>query len=206
VISLWLPAAALVGAGVGTAISAIGARLGAGGRAWLSRLAPPALLVAGCLFSGDALASLNPSTVLATERDRNVLERLDAVVPPGDLVAVNSRSWQFSIHAGADAGAWIGVATRAPAIVAPVLYALAPVESFLATSARLATWEAAGGDPAALAEQMRLMGARWLFVGERGGAIDAAALTPDAGFELVLADGGARLFRLRDATERRPGR
>jgi hypothetical protein len=44
---------------------------------------------------------------------------------------------------------------------------------------------------------MRRVGARWLFVGERGGAIDAARLTPAAGFDLALANGGARLYRLR---------
>jgi hypothetical protein len=201
-ISLWLPAAALVGAGVGAALDAIGPRLRPAARRWLHGLVPPLLLVAGCALSGDALASLNPSTVLATERDRRVLERLDEVVPADDLIAVNSRPWQFSIHAGADAGAWIGVATRARAIVPPVLYALEPAERFTARSERLAGWEAADGDPAALAERMRLFGARWLFVGERGGAVDAGALTPDAGFELVLADGGARLFRLRDAVGR----
>ena len=44
---------------------------------------------------------------------------------------------------------------------------------------------------------MRAIGAEWLFVGEHGGPIEADRLTAANGFDAILANGGARLFRLR---------
>jgi hypothetical protein len=196
-ISLWLPAAALVGGGIAAAFDAATGRAPRDWRARLAGLTAPAVILAGLALSRPTVESLNPSLVLATARDRSALARLSAIVAPDALVAVNVRDWQFGIYAGADAGYWVGIASSGRAIVPPVLYALAPIDDFRAASARIGRFAAAGGDPARIASEMRRLGAEWLFVGERGGAIDARGLTPAAGFELVLADGGARLYRLR---------
>lgn len=198
VIALWLPAAALVGGGIGAAASTLAERAPERSRRWGARLAPVAIVLLAALFSGGPMAALNPTTVLATERDRRFLEGLGAVLPTDALVAVNAREWQLRTYTGSDGGYWIGVITPGRAIVPPLLYGLGPPDQARATSERLARWQAGGGDPRALAAQMREMGASWLFVGERGGSIEADRLTPADGFELVLADGPVRLYRLRE--------
>ena len=197
VISLWLPAAAAIGCGVGAAADALARR--AGPRVFrLARVAAPLAVVVVALALDDApLAALNQTTVLATSRDRRMFDQLGQLVSPGALVAVNVREWQFRTFMGTDGGYWIGVVTPGRALVPPLLYGLEPPAQAIAISDRLIRWDADAHDGPALASQMRQMGAVWLYIGERGGDVDPAVLTPDAGFELVREDGPVRLYRLR---------
>lgn len=196
VIALWLPASAVIGCGLGALADAVAGRLNPQLACRMQRVAPVVLLLTAAALTRPPLAALNPGTILATPRDRAVLQRLRDVLPPDALVAVAVREWQLRTFMGSDAGYWIGVITPGRAIAPPLLYGLGPPDHARAISERLARWEAAARDGQALASQMREMGALWLFLGERG-AIDPTALTPDAGFGLVLEDGPVRLYRLR---------
>ncbi|HEV8636597.1 MAG TPA: hypothetical protein VG370_20445 [Chloroflexota bacterium] len=198
VISLWLPAAGLVGGLVGWIGAALRDRLGGVGGRLATLVAAPAALVAAIGLAGPTLTALNPSTVLATAADRRALEAAARVLPADAVVATNVREWQLGTYMGADGGYWIGVVTPGRAIAPPILYGLGPPERAAATSERLARWAAASTDAGELAGRMRDSGVEWLFVGERGGPIDARWLTREAGFEPVVVErGAARLLRLR---------
>jgi hypothetical protein len=155
-------------------------------------------LAAAIGLAGPTLTALNPSTVLATAADRRALEAAARVVPDDAVVATNVREWQLGTYMGADGGYWIGVVTPGRAIVPPLLYGLGPAARAAATSERLARWAAAPTDAGELADRMRDSGVEWLFVGERGGPIDARWLRREAGFDPVVVErGAARLLRLR---------
>ncbi len=196
-ISLWLPASCLAGAGV----CAVGTRVvNALPRLQLTRVLPlvaPMLIIAALAMSGSVQSSLNPTTVLATAADRRALERMRLLIPNEAPVAVNVRVWQLGTYMGTDAGYWIGVVAPGRSIVPPLLYGLGPVDRARGISERLAAWESAMIDADAIVTWMREQGIVWLFIGERGGPIDATQLTPARGFELVLEESTARLWKLR---------
>ena len=197
VIALWLPASAALGCAAAWLIGATKRRVALVRARWLGWLAPAAVGLIGLALADAPLGALNAGTVLATPADRRALAAAARLLPPDAVVAVNAREWQLGIYMGSDAGYWIGVVTPGRAIVPPLLYPLGPPAETRATAERLARWQASGGDVNALVAQMRAMGASWLFLGEKGGSIDAARVAADPRFELLAAEGHARLYRLR---------
>ncbi len=194
VITLWLPMAAILGFAIGDLVQRV--RPAWPALAWRG----PAVAAAGCAIalalSGPAYATLNAVTVRSTPSDRLALDRAAAHLRPGDTVIVNGFLWQFGTYAGADAGAWIGVRTPGRAIVPPAIHGLAPPEQARAIAAVTREAVDASGDAERLVAFARARGLRWIFVGERGGAIDAAALEAHPMVRLVERVGGARLFRI----------
>jgi hypothetical protein len=208
VIALWLPAAALAGAGlVRTAadlaasppIAARLGRLAGADRRLVEHGAALLIVLAGLALSDGASRTLNPGTVLASAEDRRALAAAARVLPADALVAVAVREWQLQTYMGADAGYYVGVLTPGRAVVPPVLYGLGPPEWARAISADLADLERSQLDPAALTARMRRTGADYLYVGSLSPLPPAerAALAGAAELETLVAEGEARLYRLR---------
>jgi len=194
VITLWLPMAAILGLAIGDLVRRVPPLWPA--LAWREPTVAALACAIALALSGPAYATLNAVTVQATPSDRLALDRVAAHLPPGDTVIVNGFLWQFGTYAGADAGAWIGVRTPGRAIVPPAIHGLAPPEHARSIAAETREAVDASEDVDRLVSFARRRGARWIFVGERGGTIDAAAVEAHPGVRLVERVGGARLFRI----------
>ncbi|HEY3107566.1 MAG TPA: hypothetical protein VGL23_02360, partial [Chloroflexota bacterium] len=208
VIALWLPAAALAGGAIAGALGQLAALPIAARALRRATLSHPSLLtdcssiitlLAALALSDAARDTLNPGTVLATAEDRRALAAAAGVLPADALVAVAVREWQLQTFMGADGGYYVGVLTPGRAIVPPLLYGLGPPDRARAISAQLAELERVQSDPAALAARMRRAGAEFLYVGSRSPLPPAAraALAASSDFDPLVAEGEARLYRLR---------
>jgi hypothetical protein len=104
---------------------------------------------------------------------------------------------------GSDAGSWLPVLAGRSAVTAPMHY---PVErnQWPDYEPRINALADLGGDlttPAAIA-RLRAEGVTHIFIGARGGPIQADPLLASPAFELVYQDGPVYIFRLKAPEER----
>ncbi|MCA9970421.1 MAG: hypothetical protein KC425_09415 [Anaerolineales bacterium] len=195
VITLFVPLALLLGT--------------AGERAWRwlqrwrwsavpAQTAAGALLAAALLFGVRQQATiLNAETILAWPADRAALAWVDANLPADARVAVNSWLWLGSTWAGGDGGAWLLPLTGRASTTPPADYiydaALArEVAAFNEAATAVEDW----ADPAQAA-WLRAQGVTHVFVGQRGGFFDPAALARNPGLERVYGREGVFVFAIR---------
>ena len=169
-----------------------------GGQHWLLQMlayAPAgALLGALLLFGGrQQITILNPTTVLARPADLAGLDWVAANVPADATVAVNSWRWLGSSWAGSDGGAWLlpltGRATTTPP--ADYIYSreLARQVAQFNETAEVMDWRSPAG-----AEWLRSQGVSYIFVGQRGGFFDPAALARNPALALRYSYDGVFIF------------
>jgi hypothetical protein len=137
---------------------------------------------------------LNPQTVLGRPPDRVALEWAEAHLAADGLVGVNSWLWLGGTWAGHDGGAWLTPLTGLETTTPPVDYTYSrelfrEVSAFNEAATAVADWS----DPA-VADWLREEGVTHLFVGQRGGFLDPAALAQNPRLRLLYARGGAFVF------------
>lgn len=207
-ISLFLPAAALLGLGLEAAWEGAGRLMAqpAPARAWLGAMLRAglagALAWAGArgLFAQVAVA--NAATILATADDVAALEWVAASTPPDAVFLTNSWNWQLHLWAAPDGGAWLWMLTRRRATMPPLDYTYQPdwearVRAF---NERLAALTAAQGFSVAAPEFQALLreaGVTHVYIGARGGALRPEQFTASPDFELLYSNGAAWVFRWR---------
>ncbi|MFQ5399513.1 MAG: hypothetical protein ACE5E7_07935 [Anaerolineae bacterium] len=161
---------------------------------------------AGRLFAGAALAAmllfgvrqqigiLNPDTILARRADLAGLAWVEESLPSSALVAVNSWLWLGQTWAGGDGGAWLTPLTGVAATTPPIDHVYSRelfqfVQAFNQTAIATEDWSR----PEAAA-WLREQGVTHIFVGERGGFFDPAALAGNPKLRLLYGRNGTFIF------------
>ncbi|HEX6384317.1 MAG TPA: hypothetical protein VF177_06580 [Anaerolineae bacterium] len=168
------------------------------------------LQIAGYLVAGAALAAtllfglrqqitiLNPQTILAQPEDLAGLAWAEDNLPQDTLVAVNSWLWLGNTWTGHDGGAWLVPLTGRATTTPPADYIYDHslfnfVNGFNETATAVANW----ADPAAT-DWLRQQRVTHVFVGNRGGFFDPAALARNPQLEMIYSRNGVFIFEIRD--------
>lgn len=203
IISLFLPLALL--------LSLVAARLWQwGGRLLRGCRAAGPVAVAAAVIVGIAvgvlalfgarlqIGILNPQTILAEPEDSPALAWIDANLPADATVAVNSWQWLGSTWAAGDGGAWLVPLTGRAATTPPIDHIynaelFAEVRAFNEHAAAVTDWS----DPAAV-EWLRQQGVTHVYVGQRGGYFDPAALLRNPHLRPIYQAAGTFVFELQE--------
>ncbi len=155
------------------------------------------LLTAVTLFGmRQQMGILNPDTILVRPADLPALAWLDENVPADATIVVNSWKWLGETWAGGDGGAWIIPLNRPPRTTTtpPADYIYNPtlnqeVRAFNEAATAVTDWAAVD-----TAVWLRAQGITHIFVGQRGGFLDPAALNRNPGLQLLYAADGVFVF------------
>lgn len=157
------------------------------------------LLTAVTLFGlRQQMGILNPDTILVRPADLPALAWLDEHVPAEAKIAVNSWKWLGETWAGSDGGAWIVPLNRPPRTTttppADYIYDLAlaqEVRAFNEAATAVTDWASAD-----TAVWLHEQGITHLFVGQRGGFLDPAALNRNPGLRMIYTRDGVFVFEV----------
>jgi hypothetical protein len=197
-ISLFLPIAVLGGTFVADLFELAKGYLPAWGKPALAGL----LVLGGAataLFAGRALLPiLNPVTMLFREGDRPAIAWVAENVPGDASVLINPFSWGYGIYAGNDGGYWIVPLAQRRTLPPPILYGYDNNQA--RRSARIDLEKQVldlSNDPAGLHTLLLEQHIDYVYLGVRGGALSPSLLSHDPGFQVLYAQGGAWVFRVR---------
>lgn len=119
--------------------------------------------------------------------------------PENSLFAVNTMEWSFSAGyiSGTDAGYWIPVLAKRQTATLPMIYPAEKVDTQEAV-ARLIALHRLQGDFSSVSawETLRELDFSHVYVGERGGIINAQALENSPCFAQAFAYNSSRVFRI----------
>ncbi|HRQ38773.1 MAG TPA: hypothetical protein PLD25_12770 [Chloroflexota bacterium] len=157
------------------------------------------LVTAVTLFGlRQQIAILNPDTILVRPADLPALAWLDENVPADAAIAVNSWKWLGETWAGNDGGAWIVPLNGPPRTTTtpPADYIYNPalaqeVQAFNEAATAVTDWAALD-----TAVWLREQGITHLFVGQRGGFLNPAALNRNPGLRSIYAQDGVFIFEV----------
>jgi hypothetical protein len=192
-----MPTAVLAGYGLGQIFD------------WLHALIPPpgktvfqwatALLatVVALLAAHALLPILRPSTELFRAADRPAMAWITSNIPTDETIVINPMYWGYDTYAGSDGGYWITPLTGHKTIPPPVLYALSgPLEKQrIQTICEAILDEASNAD--GLAQYLRGHDLHYVYLGARGGALSPQTLRESEQFQVVYADQGVWIFKVR---------
>lgn len=180
---------------------------GGGWIAWLLRQVTPvrrvriaaALLLVFVAFCSAWLMRdvVTPNTVLADAGDLKALRWVRENTPRNGRFAIRSQLWIRGTWIGLDGGYWLSVLTDRASVLPPALYPLirdretiAKIDEFH----QLWSWAKSLDPPvdAALADE----GVTHLFIGQRPGPLDAAAVRKSPITRLIYEDGPVAVFEI----------
>ncbi|MCC7129515.1 MAG: hypothetical protein IT297_03860 [Anaerolineae bacterium] len=140
---------------------------------------------------------LNPTTLLFRQPDRPALAWVAENIPPDQTVLINPFLWGYGAYAGRDGGYWItplaGVKTMPPNL----LYGMGSKPDFARVNRISQAALDLAGDPPALRQMMIQEGVQYLFAGRRGGAFSPRLLANSGLFEMLYAQDGVWVFKVR---------
>ncbi len=175
---------------------------------WLQRWRP--LQITGAVLAGGLLMAalmfgvqqqisiLNEQTLLARQADLDGLAWLDERLPETAVFGVSSWKWLGETWAASDGGAWITPLTGRAATTPPIDHIynrdlFQSVREFNAKATAVTDWS----DPAQ-ADWLRQQGVSHVFVGQRGGFFDPAALAYNPKMEMIYGRDGVFIFEIRE--------
>lgn len=156
-----------------------------------------ALVAALTLFGiRTQIGIVNPQTILALPQDVAALTWIDDNLGEDAVIAVSSWQWLGNTWAAADGGAWIVPLTGREATTPPIDHIynrelFAQVRAFNDHATAVTDWSA----PTA-AEWLRAQGVTHVYVGEKGGFLDPAALSRNPLLTLIFHSGGTFVFEV----------
>jgi hypothetical protein len=176
---------------------------------WLQRRRP-SLQIIGSLFNGGLLMAallfgarqqisiLNPQTILARPADLAGLAWIDEHAPETAVFGVGSWKWLGETWAASDGGAWITPLTGRAATTPPIDHIynrplFQSVREFNVEATAVTDWS----DPAQ-ADWLRRQNVTHIFIGQRGGFFDPAALSRNPRMEMVYNHDGVFIFQIND--------
>jgi hypothetical protein len=199
-ISLFVPIAALGGFLVGGLYDLAKSYLPAWGSPALAGLLVLGGVAAAILGGRTLLPILNPVTMLFREGDRPAIAWVAENVPADASILVNPFSWGYGIYAGNDGGYWIVPLAQRRTVPPPILYGY---DNDRARRSALIDFEKRvldlSSDPAGLHALLLEQHIDYVYLGVRGGALSPSLLSHDPGFQVMYAQGGAWVFRVRHA-------
>ncbi|MGH7861775.1 MAG: hypothetical protein ACREOS_05980 [Candidatus Dormibacteraceae bacterium] len=152
------------------------------------------LLLAGLTQAPSLTAVVNPCCLLIRPGDVGAIEWVRAHTPPDARFVINGYRWMDQIWMGTDAGYWLPVLAHRPTSLPPLFYGVGPRGQVEQVNQTAASVEADAADPAALARLADQIGARYVFIGSRGGPLDPAVLERSRRFRVDYHGGGAWVF------------
>ncbi len=176
---------------------------------WLQRR-PLTLQVIGYLLTGGMLMAallfgvrqqisiLNPQTILARHADLAGLAWVDEQLPETAVLGVGSWKWLGETWAASDGGAWITPLTGRMASTPPIdhIYSrdfFRSVQDFNIEATAVSDWS----DPIQ-ADWLRRQNITHIFIGQRGGFFDPAALIRNPKMKMVYGRDGVFIFEISD--------
>jgi hypothetical protein len=200
VLSLFVPGAAIVGIAAGDFMA---------GKAdtprWRTWAVGVTMLVLAVMGGANIVQIVEPGASYVQAPDLPAAAWVRDNTPPDARFMVNTFRFDFmpDYVLGSDAGSWLPVLAGRSAVTAPMHY---PVErnQWPDYEPRINALADLGGDlttPAAIA-RLRAEGVTHIFIGARGGPIQADPLLASPAFELVYQDGPVYIFRLKAPEER----
>ncbi len=154
-------------------------------------------LMAVTLFGvRQQISILNPQTILARPADLPALAWADQNLPETAVIAVNSWKWLGETWSATDGGLWLVPLTGRSTTTPPADYTYNPklvqqVRQFNETASAVPDWS----DPTQ-ADWLRQQGVTYIFIGQRGGFFDPAALNRNPAVEMVYGRDGVFIFSL----------
>jgi hypothetical protein len=154
-----------------------------------------------CLGAYKLLPILNPTTDLFRMNDLPAMQWIEENIPLGDTILINPFSWGYGLYAGNDGGYWISPLTGRETLPPPVIYGFGdPIERETINSkvhAVLDRSEEAG----ALADYLRSLGIKYIYLGGRGGPISPDILRKDTNYRTIYTNAGVWVFEVIQGTK-----
>lgn len=155
---------------------------------WILALA----LFAGALSrSPNLVGIINPTCLLVRPGDIAALNWVRTNTPSDARFLVNSYLWAPNIYQGSDAGYWLPVLTGRRTTLPFLFYAVGPAAEVAAVNDFAAKSIAAARQPDQLARLAIAHGARYVFIGTRGGNLDPGVLVASGRFRVLYSAEGA---------------
>lgn len=189
-------------------ISVLGGYALAQGAALLSRLRfrsvrlglQAAALIVGVYlcWSGGVrmLPSLNPVTFLLRRADLPAMGWIEENVPADEAFLINPFLWGYGLYAGQDGGYWISPLTGHKTYPPPVLYGLTTQRDSIDKLVNLSEQVLqAPLDSQRLHTLMQANRIGYVYIGARGGALSARALSADPAFRLVYQKDAVWIYK-----------
>ncbi len=196
-ITLFLPTAVLAGYGLGQIYEILHSLLPLPWKAVLRGTVALLGVVIALLASRALLPILRTSTELFRQADRPAMAWIAENIPADETILINPMYWGYNTYAGADGGYWITPLTGRKTIPPPVLYALgSPLEKQRIQTMCQAIMDEADNAPG-LAKYLRDHEIHYVYLGARGGVISPHALAVSDQFQMLYAQQGVWIFKVR---------
>lgn len=187
-IALFVPASLLVGHLFATICDRLSVDTWRRGFHW----AVAAIILLGGLTQAPSLTRIvNPCCLLIRPGDLGAIAWVRDNTPEDARFLINGYRWMDSVWMGSDAGYWLPVLARRRTTLPPLFYSVGPPSEVEEVNGLAAAVNDSANDPAALAALARRIGARYVFIGSRGGDLDPLLLEESGRFKTDYADGGA---------------
>lgn len=154
-----------------------------------------AVIVLSLIGAARLLSIINLGTLLFRQADLQAMQWIDSNIPEEETFLINPFNWGYGNYAGRDGGYWISPLTGRKTMPPPVLYGFENPQKILAIVDASRRAVELGGDPASLWDLMEQIGARYIYVGVRGGQIQVTGLLRSDHFELVYQQNGVYIFK-----------
>lgn len=191
----YLPISLLIGGGVGELLHRSEARW-----RWARAAVLTLACVAGLAAAPTRAQAIEPYRYFVTPADVRAMAWIAANTPPAARFAVNTTFWLPLAPHGTDGGYWIGYFTGRPTTAGVMINNLGPPAYLAEVVARSTAVEQLEHDPAAVAV-LRAAGVSYIYIGPRGDfsgpGLNAAQLGQNPALELVYAQDGVSIFRMR---------
>ncbi len=199
-ISFWVPVSLLAGYLVSDGASWAWALLRRKWDAARWQMAAPLVAAALTVVSGwgawRMVDIVNPTTILADERDMAAMAWIRERTEPDAVFLVNGRFWQPGLYVGSDAGWWIPYLADRQATQPPILYYHGS-PAYREGIAELAEQQTRlRDDPQAMAAWIRSLGVTHVYIGSRGGALEPRLLDTLDCLETVYSQGPVRIYQV----------
>lgn len=163
---------------------------------WVNSAAALAL-VGTALWTADGMLSVvNPVTVLATRDDLAAAAWIRANTPPDAKFIVNTRLWQEGAYAASDAGGWLPVLADRAVTLPPISYAYATNAPLFERVTRTASVVAQATKADDLLPLFSAEGARFVYIGAKGGALRPDMFIGRPDFRQLYTNGSAWVFEV----------
>jgi hypothetical protein len=193
-IALFVPASVLVGYLASSIATTCGLDTWAKGVQWGL---VGAIFLLGCSQAPALTTVVNPCCLLIRPGDTSAIDWVRQNTPPDAKFVINGYQWMNDIWMGSDAGYWLPVLAQRRTSLPPLFYGVAPADEVREINATAASVSHDASDPAALANLAARIGARYVFIGTRGGALDPGELKKSDLFQVDYEGGGAWVFEVR---------
>ncbi len=198
-ITLFLPLAALGGYALSWGIGQVQGRLPQDWKPVFYANLGAAALILSFYAAQQILPILNSATMQIRQADRPALEWAAQHLPQEAVVLINPFAWGYGLYAGSDGGAWVAPIGGRQTLPPPVLYSFDSDLEAIQRNAELSRKVMSlNTDPDGLYAFLKEQGIEYIFLGARGGALSPKLLASSPKYEVLYAQRGVWIFRVKE--------